>query len=119
VGLREREVVDHFRCWLEAAGWEVDIEVDWADITAVRGDRTLIAEAKGTTASAGLDIDTAFGQLLRRMRDDDSTVYAIVIPRGSVRAALRVPSHVLTRLRVSVFSVGDDGTVRHEGGGHL
>ncbi|MEX2375452.1 MAG: hypothetical protein WD942_07690, partial [Dehalococcoidia bacterium] len=64
----------------------------------------------------GLDVDTAFGQLLRRMRGDDSTAYAIVVPRGAERAARRVPGHVLTKLRTAVFSVGDDGTVRLEGG---
>lgn len=116
MGLPEREVVDHFRRWLEADGWQVELEVDWADITATRDDRSLVAEAKGTTTSAGLDLDTAFGQLLRRMRDEDSTAYAIVVPRGAVGAALRVPAHVLARLSISIFSVDVDGTVRLEGG---
>lgn len=112
----ERDVVDHFRRWLETDGWQVDLEVAWVDITATRDDHTLVAEAKGTTTSAGLDVDTAYGQLLRRMRDDDSTAYALVVPRGAVRAALRVPRHVLAKLSTSIFSVDDDGTVRLEGG---
>lgn len=116
MGLRERDVVDHFRRWLEADGWQVDLEVEWVDIIATRNGYTLVAEAKGATTSAGLDVDTGFGQLLRRMRDDDSTAYAIVVPRGAVRAALRVPEHVLVKLNTSVFSVDDDGTVRLEGG---
>jgi glutamate mutase epsilon subunit len=89
------------------------------DITATRDDYTLVAEAKGTMTSAGLDVDTAYGQLLRRMPDDDSTAYAIVVPRGAVRAALRMAEHVLAKLSISVFSVEDDGTVRLEGGAAL
>jgi hypothetical protein len=116
LGLPERDVVDHFRRWLETDGWQVDLEVAWVDITATRDDQTLVAEAKGTTTSAGLDVDTAYGQLLRRMHDDDSTAYALVVPRGAVRAALRVPEHVLVKLSTSIFSVDDDGTVRLEGG---
>lgn len=116
MGLPERDVVDHFRRWLEEDGWEVDLEIGWVDITATRHGRTLIAEAKGTTTAAGLDVDTGYGQLLRRMRDDDSTFYALVVPRGAIRAALRVPDPVLARLRISVFSVDDDGIIRLEGG---
>lgn len=116
MGLTERDVVDHFRRWLEDDGWQVDLEVEWVDITASRNDSTLVAEAKGTTTSAGLDVDTAYGQLLRRMRDDETTAYALVVPRGAVRAALRVPEHVLAKLGISVFSVDDDGTVRLEAG---
>lgn len=116
MGLREAEVVDHFRRWLEADGWQVDLEVAWADVTATRGDRTLIAEVKGTTAAIGLDVDTAYGQLLRRMRDDALMAYAVVVPHEAARAALRVPDHVLAALHVSVFSVAEEGTVRLEGG---
>lgn len=116
MGLREAQVVDYFVRWLEAEGWRVDLEVDWADIVAARDGRTFVAEAKGTTTSPGLDVDTAYGQLLRRMRDDESTTYAIVVPRGATRAALRVPDHVLGKLSASVYSVDEDGTVRLESG---
>lgn len=85
-------------------------------VSATRGTRTLIAEAKGTTSAIGLDVDTAYGQLLRRMSDDPTTVYAVVVPLAAVKAALRVPEHVLAALRLSVFSVAKDGTVRLEGG---
>jgi hypothetical protein len=114
--MREAEVVDHFGRWLEAKGWEVDLEIDWVDVTATRGARTLLAEAKGSTAAMGLDVDTAYGQLLRRMTDNPSTAYAIVVPSAATRAALRVPDHVLTTLRLSVFSVAKDGTVQLEAG---
>ena len=92
------------------------MEVGWADIVATRDGDTLFAEAKGTTASAGLDVDTAYGQLLRRMRDDEATSYAIIVPRKAVSSALRVPDHVLTKLSASVYSVDGDGTVRLERG---
>lgn len=117
--LREAQVVSHFVRWLEAEGWNVSLEVDWADIVATRDGRTFVAEAKGTTTSPGLDVDTAYGQLLRRMRDDESTSYAIIIPRGAARAALRVPEHVLAKLIASVCSVDEDGTVRLERGAPL
>ena len=117
--LQERDVVDHFRRWLETDGWQVDLEVEWVDVVATRDGCTLVAEAKGTTTSAGLDVDTAYGQLLRRMRDDYAVAYAIVVPRTAVQAALRVPEHVLAKLSTSVFSVDDDGTVRREGGVEL
>lgn len=116
MGLREREVVDHFRRWLERDGWHVELEVAWVDVVATRDDRCIIAEAKGTTSSPGLDVDTAYGQLLRRMRVDEATTYAIVVPIASLRAARRVPPHVLAALRIAVFSVSDDGTVTHEAG---
>lgn len=119
MGLREAEVVDHFVRWLEAEDWDVDLEVDWADIVAIRDGGTVVAEAKGTTTSPGLDIDTAYGQLLRRMSDDQSTNYAIIVPREAVPAALRVPDHVLMKLSASVYSVDDDGTVRLERGAPL
>ncbi|MDP8931288.1 MAG: hypothetical protein M3O70_22635 [Actinomycetota bacterium] len=113
--LREAQVVDYFVRWLEAEGWRVDLEVDWADIVATRDGRTFVAEAKGTMTSPGLDVDTAYGQLLRRMRDDESTTYAIVVPRGATRAALRVPDRP-GKLSASVYSVDEDGTVRLESG---
>jgi hypothetical protein len=114
--MREAEVVDHFGRWLEAQGWQVHLEINWVDVTATRDGRTLLAEAKGSTAAIGLDVDTAYGQLLRRMTDDPSTAYAIVVPSAATRAALRVPDHVLTTLRLSVFSVAEDGTVQLEAG---
>lgn len=110
--MREAEVLDHFGRWLEADGWQVVLEINWVDVTATRGGRTLLAEAKGSTAAIGIDVDTAYGQLLRRMTDTPSTAYAIVVPSDATRAALRVPDHVLTTLRLSVFSVAEDGTVR-------
>jgi hypothetical protein len=78
--MREADVVDHFCRWLESEGWRAGLEVAWVDVTATRGDRALIAEATGSTSARGLNVDTAYGQLLRRMSDEPSTVYAVVGP---------------------------------------
>ena len=60
------------------------------DIIATRNDHTLVAEAKGTTTAAGLDVDTAFGQLLRRTRDDDSTTIRTSVSSRTVQRGHRV-----------------------------
>lgn len=84
-----------FAQWLRAQGWNVETEVEWADVVATRGDERLVAEAKGSTLAPNLDIDTAYGQLLRRMSDDSRHVrYAIVVPERHVGGALRVPAAI-------------------------
>lgn len=82
------------------------------DIEAVRGSERLICEAKGSTSDAGLDCDTAYGQLLRRMTDQAPGIrYAVVVPSSALKAALRVPQRVRDLLRVTVYEVRDDSTV--------
>ncbi|TYK44601.1 hypothetical protein FXF68_34715 [Actinomadura decatromicini] len=72
----------------------------------------LICEAKGTTSVPGLDCDTAYGQLLRRMSDPTREIqYAVVVPSSALKAALRVPQRVRDLLRVAVYEVRDDFTV--------
>src|SRR4051794_5503992 len=61
----EARVVDAFCRWLEAEGWSTTPEVEFADALAERGSERLYIEAKGRTSSAGLDVDTLYGQLLR------------------------------------------------------
>jgi hypothetical protein len=73
----ERRIVDAFAAWLEAGGWQVRREVDFCDLVASRKRETLYVEAKGRTAAIGLDVDTLYGQLLRRMP------IARTPPRGS------------------------------------
>ncbi len=108
----EARVVDAFCGWLEASGWTVRREVDFVDVAAVRGEERLYAEAKGRTAATGTDVDTLYGQLLRRMPDDDShTRYAVVVPTAALKAALRVPQWVRERLRLDVYEVTDDNQV--------
>lgn len=54
----------------------------------------------------GLEIDTAYGQLLRRMRDESAGArYAIVISTEAMKAALRVPAWVRGRLALDVYGV--------------
>ncbi|MFI0408300.1 hypothetical protein [Actinomadura sp. 3N508] len=72
----------------------------------------MIREAKGTTSAPGLDCDTAYGQLLRRMTSPDAGVqYAVVVPSSALKAALRVPRRVRDLLQVTVYEVCDDFTV--------
>jgi hypothetical protein len=108
----EKRVVDAYAAWFERAGWTVQREVNFADIYAERGDERLYAEAKGRTTAPGLDVDTLYGQLLRRMSDPaQGARYAVVVPTPALNAALRVPAWVRDRLSVDVYEVGDDAEV--------
>lgn len=87
-------------------------EVDHADVVATREGVTLIAEAKGRTSSPGLDVDTLYGQLLRRMGAlSGDTRYALVVPEHLCRAVARVAEPVRDRLGIEVFLVSPDGKV--------
>lgn len=108
----EKRVIDAYAAWLERSNWAVRREVDFADVYAERGDERLYAEAKGRTTSPGLDVDTLYGQLLRRMRDPQpGSRYAVVVPTAALNAALRVPAWVRDRLSVDVYEVDDDGGI--------
>jgi hypothetical protein len=111
MGEAERRVVDAFITWLQSQGWRTWTEVDYLDVLAERDGCWLRAEAKSHTGeSAGLDVDTAFGQLLRRMDDDDevNVRYAIVVPPGSLDNVMRVPRRVRELLRIDVYVVDPD-----------
>lgn len=107
----ESEIVAAFVAWLEAEGWTVQTEVAWADVVAERDGERLIAEAKGATSEPGLDVDTLYGQLLRRMVPDENVRYGVVVPARVEPLALRVPSFVRRALSIEVYSVAMDGTV--------
>jgi hypothetical protein len=109
----EKPVEEAFKRWLVSEGWTViDQRGSWADVIAQRGPERLIGEVKGFTGpSIGLDVDTMFGQLLRRMTTDASTSWAVVVPTPSLKAVLRVRSEVRGRLGIRVFEVRDDDTV--------
>lgn len=99
----EKRVVDAFVAWFQEDGCTADTEVNFADVFARREDERLYAEAKGRTAAIGLDVDTLYGQLLRRMTDPNAGArYAVVVPAAAVPAALRVPDWVRQRLRIDV-----------------
>jgi hypothetical protein len=118
IGEAERRVVDAFVRWLEAEGWRTWTEVDYLDVLAERDGKWIRAEAKSHTGdSAGLDVDTAFGQLLRRMEEEDdrNARYAIVVPPPSLTKVARVPARVRELLRIDVYVVDPDtGDVRAE-----
>lgn len=109
----EARVVAAFCDYLRAEGWEVEREVKFVDVLAKKGGVTLYAEAKGRTEAIGLDVDTLYGQLLRRVPEDGmNSVLGVVVPERAVTAALRVPQWMRERLRVHVWAVSDDGHVR-------
>lgn len=108
---REAGVLEDFCAAMRIAGWTVTTQVDWADVVAERDGERIIGEAKGRTTSPGLDIDTLYGQLLRRMTDDAATRYAVIVPPHLLAAVERVPSGVREALRIDVFLVDEDGEV--------
>lgn len=109
----EARVVAAFTGYLEADGWTIQPVAGYTDVVAHRDGITLYAEAKGRTTDAGLDVDTMYGQLLRRIPDqpNGTETFAVVVPSSATRAALRVPSRVRNMLGVTVYVVGDDGLV--------
>ena len=111
---REAEVVAAFVTWLEQEGWRVSTEVDWADVVAEKGSTRLVAEVKGKTSEPGLDVDTLYGQLLRRMVSSAGTQYAVVVPEALVPVAERVPFFLRRILDVAIYGVSVNGdVVRH------
>lgn len=112
----EARIVRAFSQWLEADGWKVEIEKDYIDVVAERGDQKLLAEVKGRTSSRpGAGVDSLFGQLLRRMPPgevgESKTRFAVVVPDAAKSASLRVPKRVRDALRIDIYTVGDDGQV--------
>ena len=116
-GMREPEVVSHFIRWLEEEGWSCRQEVDGCDIVAERGGAILYAEAKGDTKAPGLDVDTLYGQLLRRSSSvGGSTTLGVVVPVSARAKALRVSAEIRSRLGIVVFVVAEDGAIEEIGG---
>ena len=109
----EAPVEQAFKVWLVATGWQLINDAgSWADVIAERGDERLIAEVKGYTAgNTGLDVDTMFGQLLRRMEPGAATTWAVVVPTRSLSKVLRVHRDVRRALGIKVFEVRDDDEV--------
>ena len=65
---REQRVVDAFSRHLAEQGWAVSHQVEFCDLVAERQGERLFVEAKGRTAAIGTDVDTMYGQILRRIR---------------------------------------------------
>jgi hypothetical protein len=112
VGEAENRVARIFIDWLIEDGWAVregrpDTE---ADVVAARAGESLLAELKSDTGDdMGTDVDTAFGQLLRRMpeHDDANVRYAIAVPGARADKVERVAARVLTGLRIEVYLVDE------------
>jgi len=113
----EARVVEAFCRFLEAEGWRVTREVEYVDVLAEKEGASIYAEAKGRTAAVGLDVDTMYGQLLRRMGDQPrpGARYAVVIPDGALTAAKRVPTWVRSQLGIDIYAVDVDGRVELHG----
>ncbi len=86
--MKEADVLARFAAYLDREGWEVPLTPrgDSPDVDARHREtgRRLVAEVKGHTAEPGLDTDTAYGQLLRRMgtEPEPATRYALAAPCG-------------------------------------
>jgi len=115
--LTEAQVVEHFCAALTADGWAVTTEVKFVDVVAHKDGTTIYAEAKGHTSSTGTDVDTMYGQLLRRIGDapNPRARYAVVEPDTALTATLRVPTWVRSRLLIDVYAVHEDGRVELHG----
>ena len=101
-----------FVAWLQAQEWAVQREVAFCDVVARRDGVTLYAEAKGRTTSPGLDVDTLYGQLLRRVPlDAVGARFGVVVPSQARAAALRVPDSVRRLLDITVYVVDAAGYV--------
>jgi len=105
-----------FAGWLSSQGWMVRTEMEFVDIVAEKDGRLLYAEVKGASTVPGLDVDTAIGQLVRRMpsEPDQSVSFALAVrdePR-SVEAARRAPQRILDLLGMALYAVDEDGGVR-------
>lgn len=110
----EKRVVEAFGKYLTEQGWLVEYEVEYCDVRATGPEgQLLFGEAKGRTAALGLDVDTLYGQLLRRMPAEhlDEARFAVIVPDEALKAALRVPLRIRERLGIDVYAVDESGRV--------
>lgn len=112
----EARIVKAFCEYLTARGWQVQAEVEFTDVYATKDGERLYAEAKGRTAAPGLDIDTLYGQLLRRMPAEEvgRARFAVVVPDNAARFVRRVPTRVRELLSIDLYAVTEDNRVIKE-----
>jgi hypothetical protein len=86
-------------------------EVDFVDIIAEKDDHRIYVEVKAATAAPGLNVDTAIGQLVRRIRR-----CRLRWSFGDSHARWRLRCERLSRFWIcwgmSLYAVGEDGGVR-------
>ena len=114
----EDRVIQAFCKYLNELGCSTRLEVGFVDVVAEKGGQRIFAEAKGRTAAIGLDVDTMFGQLLRRMpqeRPGSDTRFAVVVPTEASAAVGRVPEWVRMELGIDLYIVNADGAVVNRG----
>lgn len=111
----EAAVVEAFAAWLAGQGWQCADRPARGNHPAIDAQhpdgRRLIVEAKGFSRDSGADLDTGYGQLLRRMNGEPGTTYALVVAKSVVRFAQRVPSEVRERLGIALYTVDAKGNV--------
>jgi hypothetical protein len=103
--------------WLQQNDWTAEREQAFVDVVANRRGVKILAEAKGRTTSPGLDMDTMYGQLLRRIPPEEvgRAHLAVVVPDDALKFALRVHEAVRDALNIHVYAVSEAGTVGHFG----
>ena len=109
----EIRVVNAFRDYLISRGWKICPDPGFVNLLAERAGGRLYVEAKGRTAAIGPDVDTLYGQFLRRMPEQEvgTARFEAVVPVEDLDAALRVPSRVRQIRGIDIYSVDAAGEV--------
>ncbi len=113
----EKRVVDAFCIWLWTNAGRFCVNKTFVDVVGVRNGLYVYAEAKGQTKATGLDVDTLYGQLLRRMPAEavGEAVFAVVVADTAVTAAERIPKRIRSHLGIEIYAASVDDEVRHVG----
>ena len=116
--MTEAEVQAALVAHLLERGWDVTTEnADFTDVVARRGVERIVAEVKGHTSAADTDLDTAYGQLLRRMTDANAdATFVLAVPEVHGTAAARVPVTVRRVLGIEVWLVPEVGSLHRMDG---
>ncbi len=102
--MKESDLYEPIRCYLEGLGYEVRAEVKDCDVTATRGDDLVVVELKRVF---GLRLVM---QAVKRQRATPSVYVAIPKPRGGpFTRAWRDMCHLLRRLELGLIVV-DNGS---------
>jgi hypothetical protein len=98
--IREADIYDPVREYLESLGYQVQAEVKGCDLVAIKGDELVIVELK-TSFNLKLLI-----QAVKRQRAADSVYVAVPFPKGGKRtAAWRDMCMLLRRLELGLITV--------------